>query len=576
MSLLLDALKQAANSKTQTDKAVSKTASKQAPVSDSTTEKDNNNITASSDTNTSLQQTKTEAQKEITLELEEIAGELQQDLEPDLTNTEKKAVTDEEQQKTSPETSELNKLHQEESITIEMDHFDPEEQNKENDELKTAESITAADTISVETTSGEIPAPRQNLSDTNKAEDNKEKKSRVMAPENAKIILNPDKKPKRAGTFMVIGLLAFAVLAAGGFLGYLYYLEQDEQISSNIADLSRHPTAKIKPIDDLSNISDEITEVDKQESTSETANQTLQGSIAATQVSIATAQDSIAAIGVQSDDKVGTQQTTELSAKPIDTVKTEPKKPLIQTQPNTQKSDEISAEELPPTLSSVINSHPFIEHTPLEQLPVVIEQPISITKNNNEALASKNINLGYKYFETGNYQLAKQYYQKAIELAPNDTDTFLGLAAIALIENDTDTAIKFYTQALQLDPQNTTATSAISSIYNKRQNDESTIKRNIAANPQNPWAYFNLGNYHMDMQNWSKALQAFSKANSIAPQTPDILFNIAISLDNLDRVTKAIDAYNMAISAARLKPANFDAVTVQNYVDSLSLQPSNK
>lgn len=592
MSLLLDALKQAANSKTQTGKAPGKKASKSLSDSDAKTEKDDVSTTINSDIDTIEQQTKTNASDEITLELEEITEEHLQDSRLDTNTIEKPIDSTKELQKDSPKVPELEESYEEEPITIEMDRFDPDSLDDESDEHMDetvyvsskagSEPETQEENIdpkaehaatNIDKSSETIKRPKTSSSEKeeppNKA-DKLEKKNRIRAPENAKIILNPDKKPKRSGTFIVIGLLAIAVLAAGSFLGYLYYLEQDDQISSNIANLSRHPTAKIKPIDDLSTVSDEMAEVNKQAPISETANQTLQGSIAAT--------------AVQSDDKVGTRQTTisepaatpELSAKPIGTVKTEQEKPLIQTQPKTQKSYETSAEELPPTLSSVINSHPFIEHTPLEQLPVAMEQPISIKKNNNEALASKNINLGYKQFEKGNYQLAKKYYQKALKLAPNDTDTFLGLAAIALIENDTNTAISLYTEVLQLDPQNTTAISAISTLYEKSKSDESTIKKNIEANPNNPWAYFNLGNHHMEEQNWTKALQAFSKANAIAPQTPDILFNIAISLDNLDRVQQAIEAYTMAISAAKNKPANFDAATVQKYVDSISLQNGNK
>ncbi len=572
MSLLLDALKQAANSKTQAGGEPDKTASKKTGATDSSPASDS-----------SQQPNSADSADEIKLELEDITEEPQQDSE--LGQSSNKPTTIEE----SSNSSVIEEPLLEESIPVEMDHFDPNAPLDHTEEHITEPSYSSSHTT-IEPKAGEvdlkieeenelgaaeqakISIPQEEKPEPTPSNDTKvEKKSRVLAPENAKIILNPDKKPKRPGTVIAICFLIFAVLAAGGFLGYLYYLEQDNEISTNIANLSRSPTAQIKPIGDLSNVSDQISQVNQQSQIPEAANQTLKGNIATAD---------------GSNDISEIQQATieQAEQKQVSTTATAQNNQAINNEDLSNQAlnnealsnQEISAEELPPTLSSVVNSHPFIEHKPLKQLPVAMEKPISIKKNNNEALASKNISLGYKQFENGNYQLAKKYYQKALKLAPNDTDIFLGLAAIALIENDTDTAAQLYTKALQIDPNNNTAISAISTLQKQDRSDESTIKENIQANPNNPWAYFNLGNHHMEEQNWTKALHAFSKANTIAPQTPDILFNIAISLDNLDRIPQAVEAYNMAIYAAKTKPANFDVTAAQKYVDSLNLQQGNK
>ncbi len=567
MSLLLDALKQAANSKTQAGGEPDKTASKKTGATDSSHASDS-----------SQQPNSADSADEIKLELEDITEEPQQDSELGQSSTNQSSTGQSSNKPTTTEESSNSSVIEEplleESIPVEMDHFDPNAPLDHTEEHITEPSYSSSHTT-IEPKAGEvdlkieeeneldaaqqakISIPQEQKPEPIPSNDTKvEKKSRVLAPENAKIILNPDKKPKRPGTVIAICFLIFAVLAAGGFLGYLYYLEQDNKISTNIANLSRSPTAQIKPIGDLSNVSDQISQVNQQAQTPEAANQTLKGNIAAAD---------------------GSNDISEIQQATIEQAEQKQVSTTATAQNNKALSNkEISAEELPPTLSSVVNSHPFIEHKPLKQLPVAMEKPISIKKNNNEALASKNISLGYKQFENGNYQLAKKYYQKALKLAPNDTDIFLGLAAIALIENDTDTAAQLYTKALQIDPNNNTAISAISTLQKQDRSDESTIKENIQANPNNPWAYFNLGNHHMEEQNWTKALHAFSKANTIAPQTPDILFNIAISLDNLDRIPQAVEAYNMAIYAAKTKPANFDVTAAQKYVDSLNLQQGNK
>ncbi len=606
MSLLLDALKQAADKKQQPDKAGKKKA---------TTETDN----AQKPENTDAVST-----DKITLELEEIHEEL--------TGEELSESTDDKHDIINED------VKQQDENSFEMDHFDPDEvsleQIEESDptpqnqpESDTEHELTQDVTIETTeletetltseqkqlasepgtTTTQEFSEPKQQnnniTADTKKdiaieskpvdsnetesiktekqdkitpddnSQDQTPKKSpgnkaRTMAPENAKIIAGPDKKRNRKSKYLVIGLLSLGILIAGGFLGYLYYLDQDSQISTNIATLSRPPSTRIKPIDDLSAASNQISDEMQNNAANIASDQQVKGSIANIENDeIST--DNAVQNDLQQSQEANSNKTTEDT---LSNIRYQEKSNLKINESTQNKEAEIAAEELPPTLNSVLNSHPFVQATPMKKGSVTIEPAIKIKRNSNNTAAAKNIAKGYTLFNKGKYQLAKTEYQKAINLAPDSVDALLGLGAIAIIEEDKQKAKTYYSKVLDLNPQNTTAVNAITTIDRSQQSSETLIKQSITQSPNNPWAYFNLGNYYLERQDWSKALQAFNQANILAPNTPDIVYNIAISLDNLDKIEPALNSYKQATILAATKTASFDINIVSDYINQLESQ----
>ena len=609
MSLLLDALKQAADKKQKSDNS-----SDSSKAADGTKEATNikdddsqaNEITAD----------------EIKLELEEIQDDLEHETDATSENASINTNDENAQEKISSEYTTEEKSHEE--STVEMDQFDPDspiseppesisedlgdeqeictEQSipktkdtsltvngtensscEKDDKSDHREEISTSITSTLHSSNKEKQPENRTSQEADKSKNqdtatkNNDVKTKGMAPENAKIIVN-QKKKKPFGTKLIIaGLLLIAIIAAGAFLGYLHYIDQDSQISTNIASLSRQPKTVIKPIDDLSTASNEITQEIFEESkevqaANTNSNQLVSGTISDTTINgqtkptdtdlnqdISSSKEITPAIIQEEHDS---KSTPDQQA-----VKTTADKPVIES-----KENQIAAEEMPPTLSSVVNSHPFIQATPLEKSPVQVKPAIQITKNSKQTYADQSIANGYKAFNSAKYQAAKLEYNKALKFAPNSVDALLGLGAIALIEEDKVTAKRFYKKVLDLNPQNTTAINAISAMNNNIQANETTYKQSIAENTNNPWAYFNLGNYYLDQQDWSKALFAFKQANQIAPNSPDIVYNIGIALDNLDRIKPAIAAYKKAVNLANYKTASFDVYAVSQYIESLSQQ----
>ena len=60
--------------------------------------------------------------------------------------------------------------------------------------------------------------------------------------------------------------------------------------------------------------------------------------------------------------------------------------------------------------------------------------------------------LGYSNIVLGNWTRAEKYYQKFLELAPNDPDGYFGLGAIAQSRKQYQQAYEYYTKALEIQP----------------------------------------------------------------------------------------------------------------------------
>jgi tetratricopeptide (TPR) repeat protein len=135
-----------------------------------------------------------------------------------------------------------------------------------------------------------------------------------------------------------------------------------------------------------------------------------------------------------------------------------------------------------------------------------------------------------------------------------------GLAAIAVRQGRHEQAELLYRRITEADPQDTVAMSAL--INSRGQIDpgaaESRLKSLSATQPELAAPQFSLGNLYARHGRWSEAQQAYFRAYSAEPDNPDILYNLAISLEHLRQNKLAAQYYGQAIAAAQIRPAGFD------------------
>lgn len=190
--------------------------------------------------------------------------------------------------------------------------------------------------------------------------------------------------------------------------------------------------------------------------------------------------------------------------------------------------------------------------------PPPTDNPVKIMRaplRVNPALAR-----GYELFERGELNAARLEYERVLKSDPQSVDALHGMAAISLRENRPDAADHYFQRVLVADPQDA---HAIAGLANLRGGSnpaaaESRLKNIVAAQPELAAPQFALGNLLAAQERWSEAQQAYFKAYSAEPGNPDILFNMAISLEHLRQAKLAAQYYALAVEAANRRPAAFD------------------
>jgi len=186
------------------------------------------------------------------------------------------------------------------------------------------------------------------------------------------------------------------------------------------------------------------------------------------------------------------------------------------------------------------------------------EGPVRVTKaplKVNPALMR-----GFEAFNRGDLALAQAEYERAQKSDPRNTDVLHGLAAIATRQGRHDQAEWLYRQIAEADPQDTVAASAL--INARAQMDpgaaESRLKTLAAAQPELAAPHFALGNLYARLGRWNEAQQAYFRAYGAEGDNPDILYNLAVSLEHMRQNKLAAQYYSLAIAAAQTRPAGFD------------------
>lgn len=188
----------------------------------------------------------------------------------------------------------------------------------------------------------------------------------------------------------------------------------------------------------------------------------------------------------------------------------------------------------------------------------VADSPVRVTRaplKVNPALLR-----GYDAFNRGDLELAQVEYERAQKSDPRNTDALHGLAAIAVRQGRHEEADLLYRRIVEADPQDTVAMSAL--VNNRSQIDpgaaESRLKSLSAAQPDLAAPQFALGNLYARQGRWNEAQQAYFRAYNAEQDNPDILYNLAISLEHLRQNKLAAQYYSLAIAATQGRRAGFD------------------
>ncbi|MBS1188522.1 MAG: tetratricopeptide repeat protein [Rhodocyclaceae bacterium] len=171
----------------------------------------------------------------------------------------------------------------------------------------------------------------------------------------------------------------------------------------------------------------------------------------------------------------------------------------------------------------------------------------------------------------GNLNAAREHYQEALKSDQRSRDALLGLAVTALREGRREEAARRYEQMLGLDPRDPDANAGIALLHGAVDpvGHESRLKAVLAERGDNAALHHALGSLLARQHRWGEAQEAFFRAVTLAPQSADYQFNLAVSLDHLGQYTQARIYYRKALGFSAPGSSTFDREAVQSRIAAI-------
>lgn len=185
------------------------------------------------------------------------------------------------------------------------------------------------------------------------------------------------------------------------------------------------------------------------------------------------------------------------------------------------------------------------------------------------AKSQNQLEQAYQAFQAGRTREARALYQQIPDGA-NNVDVQLGLAAIALHDNNMPASVRHYQRVLELEPRNSTANSALIGMMGDADPDasEARLKSLIASQPA-AQLYFALGNLYAGQSRWPDAEQAYFEAYQNSPANADYAYNLAVSLDHINQRKPALVYYQKARDLMQPGNTQFDPARLEARIDQL-------
>ncbi|MDH3713143.1 MAG: tetratricopeptide repeat protein [Gammaproteobacteria bacterium] len=196
---------------------------------------------------------------------------------------------------------------------------------------------------------------------------------------------------------------------------------------------------------------------------------------------------------------------------------------------------------------------------------------VNIVRNDTRDEIAAALSAGYNAFQRGDVSRAQVHYARALRLDEQNRDALLGLAAVAVKQGDNQRALQMYRALLRKNPRDSVAAAALSSLPNtgSARTRETELKLLLRSNPRAAELHFALGSMYSNEQRWAEAQAAFFEAHKWDSDNPDFIFNLAVSLDHLNKFAAAEQYYAAALSAANSRAASFDLQAARERIREL-------
>ncbi len=124
------------------------------------------------------------------------------------------------------------------------------------------------------------------------------------------------------------------------------------------------------------------------------------------------------------------------------------------------------------------------------------------------------------------YDEAVEVYSEAIEINPQDFESYFNIALLKEKQNDLDTALQFVAMTLELNPENTNAVSVLSRLLEKigREDEaEAMLKQYAEKHPKNGYLITHLAATLIRLKKFDEAQELIDDFNSKYPEMSELM-----------------------------------------------------
>jgi tetratricopeptide (TPR) repeat protein len=154
------------------------------------------------------------------------------------------------------------------------------------------------------------------------------------------------------------------------------------------------------------------------------------------------------------------------------------------------------------------------------------------------------------------YELAKQDFEKALELSPNNPKLYLALARNEIQNNNFEKAEEYIGKALELKPNYVEAIFLFSRMQVLQGKiDEATINAEAAliVRPNDPFVYFELGLFNYQNKKYQNAINNFATVINLNPSFLNARYFLGLSLYQNGNTSQALEQFEIL---AQISPEN--------------------
>ena len=160
------------------------------------------------------------------------------------------------------------------------------------------------------------------------------------------------------------------------------------------------------------------------------------------------------------------------------------------------------------------------------------------------------VHRGVKFFNLGNMEAAIAAYLEALEINPNDGDTYYKLGRALAQQDNFEIAVKCYRQAIRIKPNDVEIHFQLANALKHLEKNEEAIDAYlnvIALQPMHPQAYNNMAVAEHALGRYDDAVMHYQKALEIDSNAADIHSNLGKVYKDMDLPEKAAACYRKAI-----------------------------